>query len=320
MTQHKTLVVTIPGMIDDGDLAPLRRLSDVDYRERTHIDESGLAKLCQGYDYLMLNYDVVKKLTEDFYVSPGVRALKAISADITGMDWASPQAARQHGLMLLNTPRYSTESVAESILCEVLLHSRQRHAAYKDEIKGHEPEARKGINLLGTTAGVVGLGSIGTRVAGLLEAVGMKVVAWNRAPRDGFEAVSLERLFDISKVICLCVKTVTSGSEATVGLVERNLLSRCKQAIIVNLASAPLVDHEAILDSLQFGAVSGYSVERSAALMSLPQFERLAQLDSVHMPPSNAWFSEESLRALRQIWVDNIVSAISGNIRNVYTE
>lgn len=320
MMQHKTLVVTTPGMIDDVDLAPLRRLSEVDYRELAHIDESDLATLCLGYDYLMLNYDVVKKLPEQFYISPNVRSLKAISADITGMDWASPQAARRHGVTLLNTPRYSTESVAESILCEVLLHSRQRHTAYKDEIKGREPEGRKGINLLGTTAGVVGLGSIGTRVAGLLEAVGMKVVAWNRTPRDGFEAVSLEKLFEISKVICLCLKTVASGSEATVGLVGDTLLSRCKEAIVVNLASAPLVDHEAILDSLQLGAVSGYSVERSAALMSLPQFQRLAQLDSVHMPPSNAWFSEESLRTLRDIWVDNIVSAINGSIQNAYTE
>lgn len=320
MTQHKTLVVTTPGMIDDADLAPLRLISEVDYRELAHIGENALAKLCLGCDYLMLNYDVVKKLTEEFYISPDIRSLKAISADITGMDWASPGAARRHGVMLLNTPRYSTESVAESILCEVLLHSRQRHAAYKDEIKGYEPEARKGINLLGATAGVVGLGSIGTRVAGLLQAVGMKVVAWNRTPQDGFEAVSLERLFDISKVICLCLKTVTSGSDPTVGLVGRNLLGRCKEAIIINLASAPLVDHEAILDSLQVGAVSAYSVERSAALMALPQFQRLGQFDSVHMPPTNAWFSEESLRALRDIWVDNIVSAINGRIRNVYAE
>ena len=90
MTEHKTLVVTTPGMIDDVDLAPLRHLSEVDYRELAHIDESSLAKLCLGYDYLMLNYDVVKKLTEEFYVSPNVRSLKAVSADITGMDWACP--------------------------------------------------------------------------------------------------------------------------------------------------------------------------------------------------------------------------------------
>lgn len=316
MNKSKTIVVTVPGMIDDDDLAPLRHRSEVDYREMANIGEADLASLCGGYDYLMLNYDVVKKLSEDFYSSQNVRNLKAIAADITGMDWASPQGALDNGITLLNIPHYSTESVAESVLCEVLLHTRQRHSAYVDQIRDRKIESRQGINLLGRTGAVVGLGSIGIRVAELLAGVGMDVVAWNRTPRAGYRMLSLEELFETAKVICICIKTVKSGPVSNVGMISENLLRRCDNAVIVNLANVDLVDHAAMDRQIQAGRIMGYSVERSAELLESP----LASQDVVHMPPSNAWSSEESLLALRKTWVANVIAAIDGRPENVYID
>ena len=278
-----------------------------------------MAALCSDADYLMLNYDVVKKLDEVFYSHPNIRGLNAISVDITGMEWANPHLARKHGVMLLNTPRYSTESVAESILCEVLLHSRKIHAAYRDLIKGKEPEARKGINLKGRTAGIVGLGSIGTRVAEMLSALGMSVLAWNRTPRlvPNVTQVTIEQLFEQSEVICLCLKTVKEGSSTTAGFVSENLLKRCRSGVIlVNLASRHLVDHDALYTYLIEGRIAGYSVTRGEQTRAL----QIAQLDSVSMPPANAWFSDESLQMLRQIWVGNIITAIAGTPQNIFSE
>jgi lactate dehydrogenase-like 2-hydroxyacid dehydrogenase len=319
MATSKTLVVTIPDMIGEVDLAPLKELSTVDYREMAKISEEELAALCEGYDYLMLNYDVVPtvgkfKLTDKFYSKPAVKALKAIATDITGMDWSSPKEAEANGIVLLNIPHYSTESVAESILAEILLHSRQRHSAYMDEIRGRTVEARKGINLLGRTAGILGLGSIGSRVAELLKAIGMDVIGWNRTPRPGFENVSLQALFDEADIICVCLKTIKEGGTPNTGIVSRDLLFRCNGAIIVNLANAALVDHEAMVEALASGKVAGYTVERSAAIVSSP----LARQDGVHLPPPNAWFSDESLQYLRETWVANVISAIHGKPQNTY--
>jgi glycerate dehydrogenase len=316
MDKPKTLVVTVPDMIEQRDLEPLNGKSDVTYREMEHVDEDELAKLCEGYEYLMLNYDVIKELSSRFYDHENVRQLKAISVDITGMDWSSPAAAREAGVVLLNIPHYSTESVAESILAEVFLHSRQRHLAYVDEINGREIQGRKGINLLGNIGGVVGLGSIGTRTAELLEAVGMTVVAWNRSPRANRSLVPLEELFDRSKVICICLKTVRVGDETNVGIVSDELLSRCNGAIIVNLANQDLVDHGALIGHIRSRRVVGYSVDRTPALLASP----LTDVEEVHMPPTNAWFSDESLNTLREIWVRNVISAIDGSLENVYTD
>lgn len=319
MTKPKTIIATIPGMIAEDDLVALREVSDVTYYEASGLTQDELAERCSGFDYLMLNYDVVKRLDEVFYSNPNIKALKAISTDITGMEWANPALAARHGVTLLNTPRYSTESVAESILCEVLLHSRKVHAAYRDLVRGAEPEARKGINLKDRTAGVVGLGSIGSRVAELLAAVGMNVLGWNRTPRQlpNVSAVSLEELFKRSEVICLGLKTVTQGKSSTVGFVGKELLDLCRPGLIlVNLAGRQLVDHDALLPYLETGRIVGYSVTRSEKTLGLA----IAKFDCVSMPPANAWFSDESLRMLRQIWAGNIISAIAGNPQNVFAE
>jgi len=318
LKKPNTLVVTIPGMISEADLAPLREKSDVTYAEMERIAEAALASRCAGFDYLMLNMDVVPKkgalkLTSEFYSHPGTADLRSVAVDMTGMDYFSPKLAAARGLMLQNIPHYSSQSVAESAVAEVLLHSRQRHLAYMDEIRGRKVEARKGINLSGRTAGVVGFGSIGSTVAQLLRGLGMTVRCWNRTRRPGVDDISLEQLFSDASVIVLAVKTVSEGQNLNIGMIGSALLARCKGSIVVNLANPLLVDAEAMKAALVDGRVAGYSVETSDRA-SLGNDER------VHFPPSNAWDSDESMATLRSTWVENILSAIAGSPKNVYAD
>jgi len=320
MSKPKTLIVTIAGMIGESDLRPLREKSEVDYCELDTISEADLAAKCSGYDHLMLNMDVVPKtgnvkLTEAFYAHPSVKALKAIAVDMTGVDYFSPSVAASAGVLLQNIPHYSSRSVAESVVAEVLLHSRQRHLSYVDEIKGHSVEARKGINLLNRTAGIVGYGSIGSTVAEILKAIGMKVVVWNRTPKDGVESRTLEALFACSDVVCIALSTVGDGDGKNIGMIGKDLLSRCQGTIVVNLANELLVEPGAMADALASGSVAAYSVEDSKSMRAA-----YAAFDSVHFPPKNAWNSDESMQMLRDVWVSNVLSVIAGKPENVYRE
>lgn len=315
----RTLIATIPGIVSESDLVALREVSNVTYVERGHIDQKTLTEMCSGFHYLMLNYDVVKVLDASFYRHPNIRELRAISFDLTGLDWAAPSAARENGVILLNTPYYSTESVAESIVCEVLNHARQRHLAYVDLAAGREPVARDAVNIRGKVAGIIGLGHIGGRVAELLHALGMKVVFWNRTPRQSriATAVPLGELASASDVICLCLKTVHFGEQKTLHFLEEPLLRNTKRGvIIVNLASRNLVDHAALIPHLLSGHVAGYSVTGGPKSRSLG----LDKIASVSLPPANAWSSPESLTLLRRIWTQNVVSAIGGQFENIYSE
>lgn len=314
MAEASVLVATIPGMISEEDLAPLRASALVEYLEIDHLSEDELSQKCCGHDVLMLNYDVVKKLSSKFYGHECVRRLVSISTDITGMDWASPTAARESGVVLQNIPQYSTESVAETVLCEVLLHSRRRLASFVDMIKGRDVEARMGINLRGRRAGVIGHGHIGSRVAELLSAVGMEVSIWNRSPQEGIEIEELGHLFSNSKVLCLCAATQLAGEGSNVGMIGGELLNLCQDAIIINLAGENLVNNTAMVEALQVGRVIGYSVERSPTTLA----SDLTKFEQVHLPPKNAWLSQESLDKLRRIWVENTASALAGKPLNTF--
>lgn len=317
MTNPKTIVVTVKDFIRDSDLKPLKLLSDVTYVEKENVTEEELSSLVEGYDYLMLEYDAIKKVGEGFYSTPTARKLKGISTDITGMTWANPEIAKKYGILLMNTPNYSTESVAESIVCEVLLHSRKIHQAYNDLIKGTEPQERKGINLKDRTAGIVGLGSIGKRTAELLQGLGMKVVAWNRTPKSvpGVNMVpTIKDVFAQSDIVCLGLKTVPVGTSTTTGIINREVLEASKKGLIfVNLAGRELVDHDALYDEIMSGKISGYSLTRGDKSKEL----KISSLECVSMPPANAWLSDESLQELRKIWVGNIISAINGKPQNI---
>jgi phosphoglycerate dehydrogenase-like enzyme len=318
MANPKTIIVTIKDMISDPDLTSLKKVSDVTYVERESVSQDELSKMVKGYDYLMLNYDVVKKLDGTFYSNTNAKNLKGISVDMTGMEWANPAVAKENKITLMNVPDYCTESVSESIILEVLLHSRKIHEAYLDVIKGSDPKDRKGINLKGRTAGVVGLGAIGSRTAELLNGLGMNVIAWNRTPKQlpGVKLISsIKELFSLSDVVCLCLKLVESGPSPTFKIIGADILKSSKAGLIlVNLGSKDLVDHDAIYDPIKAGKIVGYSVTRGSSTKSL----KIEEFDCVHMPPANAWFSDESLAELRRKWAGNIVAAIKGKPENIF--
>ena len=313
----KTVVVTIPGMIFDADLDKLRAVSDVAYNEVNEVNEESLAAFAQGCDVLMLNFDVIVngcgELSEGFWSRPELANLKAVAFDMTGVDWSAPKAAQARGLTLLNIPHYSTQSVAESVLAEILLHSRQRHLAYVDEIKGRDVTGRKGINLKGRTIAIIGLGSIGSKVAELTSALGMQVIAWNRSPRPGFTIVDIPEAFDQADVVVIALKTEKSGDDTNVGIIGAEALSHAKGAIVVNLANRALVDEDAMAAAINDGKVVAYSLDRNGDSLAGP----LGALEEVHFPPGNAWNSDESMDTLRETWVSNVVTFIAGSPENI---
>lgn len=316
----KTVIVTIPEMILESDIEKIKAVSEVTYIECNDVSEDSLAAIAQDAEVLMLNFDVVVNgcgsLSDGFWNRPELSTLKAVMFDMTGLDWASPQAAGLKGITLCNIPHYSSESVAESTISEVLLHARQRHLAYVDEIKNRPIQARQGMNLKGRTIGIVGLGSIGTIVANLARGLGMNVIGWNRSARPGIELVTLEELFRRSSVVAITLKTVRTGPDSNVGIVGAQELANANGAIVVNLANSSLVDELAMAEAITDGRVSGYSLDRNDDSISGP----IGNLEAVHFAPTNAWNSGESMDALRETWVENAIAFVAGTPQNVFSE
>ena len=313
----KVLLVTMPDMWDmtSGDLAPLRSVAQVDVVETKSMTQTQLAQKCAGYDHLMLNMDPLpfpdpedmSKLTEKFYSHPGVKGLRSINVDMTDADFFSPKLAKRAGILLQTCPNAVTESVAESAITEILLHARGRHAAYTQG-----QTCQKLLDLKGKTAGVIGYGNIGRKVAAVLESLGMRVLVNDTNPR-GISSTPLETVFSESAVITVHIPAIQKRTNiSNEGMIGKKLLNLCRGTILVNLATDTIVDQDALVDAIHAKKISGYSVEPGRA-----HTKKLKKIPQVHISPCS-YDSDESRQNVKSIWIQNTISTIRGTPQNAW--
>src|SRR5216684_6899061 len=146
---------------------------------------------------------------------------------------------------------YGDTAVAEHTIA--LMFACARDLALSDrKIRGGAWEPLEGVQLLGKTLGVIGLGGIGREVARIAAGIGMTVIGWNRTPRPeaGLTQVPIEELLARADVISLNL----SLSDETRGFLDAARLARIKPgAILVNTARGALVDEAALIDALASG-------------------------------------------------------------------
>ena len=118
--------------------------------------------------------------------------------------------------------------------------------------------------LKGQTLGLVGLGEIGSRVAKVALAFGMKVVTWSpnmtteRAAAVGTESVSLDALMQISDIVSLHIV----ASPTTKGMINQEKLALMKKdALLINTSRSTLVDTNALVQALQNQSIGGAAVD-----------------------------------------------------------
>lgn len=312
MSKPKTIIVTIPNMISKDDWKNLTDFSVVEYVEREKVTTEELLDIISGYDYLMLNRDVVDTLDAKFYQEIGKRnlPLRAISTDITGMKWANPEIAEKHEIILMNTPGYSTVSVAEFSLALLLMMVKGIYKVWQDRLDEKEEKPHKNDVLEGKTVGVVGLGNIGTKFTELLGSLDVNILAWDRKDKGlpRIKQVSLEDVVIQSDFLSIHLAT----NDDTRKLFNEALLSKAKHGqIIINEADGEIVDNDALLMGLESGKIGGYACSNDAV-----KGHKVSDNPNVVAMPPQAWFTEHSLNQLRKIWVSNVISAISGSPAN----
>jgi len=121
-----------------------------------------------------------------------------------------------------------------------------------------------GITLQNKTLGILGLGKLGTQVARVGLAFGMKVIAWSqnlaaeRARAEGCERVEKADLFRLSDVLSVHLLM----SERSRGMVGRAELALMKpSAILINTARAAIVDEAALIEALHEGKIAGAGID-----------------------------------------------------------
>jgi D-3-phosphoglycerate dehydrogenase len=203
------------------------------------------------------------------------------------------EAARDHNVLVVNTPGRNASAVAEftigAILAETRLIRSGHEALRAGQWRGDLYRAdRTGRELSEMTVGVIGYGAIGTRVVKLLKAFGCKLLvsdpyvqlsAQDRG--DGVAHVALGELLEQADVISLHARVTPE----TTRFIDRDALARVKKgAFLINTARGPLVDYEALYDALESGQLGGAMLD-TFAVEPAPRDWPLLRLPNVTLTP-----------------------------------
>lgn len=251
-------------------------------------------------------------------------ALKYIGVLATGYNVVDVKAAREQGIIVTNIPAYSTDSVAQLTFAHILnithrvghyaSQNRQgRWSSNPDFVYWDTPL----IELSGKTMGIVGLGSIGMKVATIARQFGMDVFALTSKNSSdlpqGLQKTTLDGLLAISDVLSLhCPLT-----DDTYHLIDAKALSKMKPgAILINTGRGPLVDEEAVAQALESGQLMAYGADVMSVEPPQPS-NPLLRCPNAYLTPHIAWATFEARQRLMQIAVDNLQCFIAGQPQNV---
>ena len=220
-------------------------------------------------------------------------ALKFVAVSRGGPVNIDMQAARQRGVIVVNTPGRNAAAVAEftigAILAETRLITRGHDALRRGEWRGDLYRAdRTGEELSEMTVGIIGYGEIGTRVVRLLKVFGCRILVADPYVQlsagdlaDGVEQVSLDTLLARSDVVTLRPR-VTKETEK---LINAQTLAQMKpNAILINTARGPLVDYDALYDALANRRIRSAMLE-TFAIEPVPADWPLLGLENVTLTP-----------------------------------
>ena len=160
---------------------------------------------------------------------------------------------KTHGVTVHTIKGYGDVAVAEHTIA--LMFAAARDIAIMDrEVRGGIWTPQEGVQLNGKTLGVIGLGGIGTEVARIGRGIGMRVVAYNRTPRQlpGVAMVDIDTLLAGSDVVSMNLVL----NDGTRGFLSKERIARMKPgAILINTARGALVDEEAMIAALRKGHI-----------------------------------------------------------------
>lgn len=234
-----------------------------------------------------------------------------------GYDAIDVAAARELGIELAYVPAYGSWDVAEHTLALMFAVAR-RLAALDRTVRagGWPPYAEIGPmhRLRGTTLGLLGLGRIAQRVAGVAAALGMELCAHDPyAPDELFERsriyrVTLDELAARADVISLHAPLTA----ATARIVDAAFLDRVRPgAIMINTSRGELVDEEALVRALADGRLAGAGLD-VLAREPPPTGHPLLDLANVLITPHSAAFTDEALASVRSQAIDELLRASVG--------
>ena len=310
------IVILDGAALNPGDLSweALNQFGEYTVYPRTDSDREAIQRIGTS-EIVLTNKTPITKAILD--ACPSIRYIGVLA---TGYNVVDCQAARDRGIPVTNVPSYGTAAVAQytmALLLEIChqigLHDEAVHQGQWERSPVFSFWLTPQSELAGKTMGIIGLGRIGTAVAKLAQAFGMRVIAHSRTPKDGVACVDLDALLSQSDVVSLHCPLFPQ----TQRLIRRETLDKMKDgAILLNTSRGGLLDEVDVAQALESGKL------RFAAVDVVSQEPILASNPLLHAPnciitPHMAWAPVESRQRLMDCVVKNLKAFLSRTPENV---
>lgn len=262
---------------------------------------------------------IINKVRVDEELISAAPKLRLICEAATGVNNIDLQAAAARGIPVKNVAGYSTDSVAQETFMHIL--SLAGNAPYFDGAVKSGAYSASGIftdvshpfiELSGKTIGIIGMGTIGSKVARIAEAFGMKVIYFSTSGTSHcteYPSVPLEELMASSDV----VSVHAPYNERTAGLVsEREFRLMKPSAFIVNMGRGGIVDEAALAKAIDEDVIGGAALDVFVK-EPLPAESPLLHTrhpEKFRFTPHTAWASCEARARLAHCIAENIAKSL----------
>jgi len=295
---------------NDVDLSPIEAVTGEMVKHPRTSPEHVQARI-RGFDTVLVNKVVLNR--EHFEACP---ELKTVAVVATGLNNIDQEAAKDHGVTVMNVTNYGRSTVAQHTMALIL--------ALATRLVDYDKDVRAGrwgkspmfclmdhpiMELEGRTLGVFGYGDLGQGVVERAKAFGMNVLLGARPGQaagevDGYPRIPMDELLpkvDVLSLHCL----LTDETRNMIG--ERELSMMKKDALLINTSRGGLVDEQALAGALRAGTIGGAGFDVLTEEPPRNGNPLLADdIPNLIVTPHSAWASREARQRIVEITARNL--------------
>lgn len=304
----------------DIDVSCYRNLGEVTYYKNTVTVEEAVARVKEA-DVIIANKSPMNETS-----LKNAENVKLICELATGFDNCDLEYCKSRGIKVCNVVDYSTSMVAQHTFT-LALALVQKLAHYDEYVKSGAYSAQDRFSnfdvpfseLDGKTWGIVGMGNIGRRVAGIAAAFGCRVIfhsVTGKSTVTEYEKVDKDTLLAESDFLSLHCPL----SDLSRNFIDADALKKMKKtAVLINVARGAVVNNTDLYHALVNGEImaAGLDVLEQEPLLESNPLSRLKDSSQIIITPHLAWGSVEArTRCVSEVY-KNIQSFMQGKDRNV---
>lgn len=239
-----------------------------------------------------------------------IKNLKAVCLSTTAFDWIDLEYCRKNNILVSNIPKYSTDSVAEYAVFLMMCLAKKFPLQMKNDYKMEYSIPMLTTEIRNKTVGIIGLGTIGTKVADMCKSLGMNVIYWNRTLKNNkFKKVDLETIFTNADFIIPAFAT----NEETKKLITDELINKMNNNAFINVINNPeeIYNHQLLIKLAEEEKIS-YAFEIYGDSKKMYNYK-----GNIMATAPYAFYTKEAIDRLVAIWCKNVISIVHNEPQNI---